>query len=308
MLVAAGTDNGVALLALTGDTWSLRAHGLYGQKVSDLIKTPIGVYACASNGLVYRTGDWDRWEPMFEGLTGSGVHSLAAAHGLIFAGMTPPMLFRSEDGGRNWVGLPGFTKVPGRDKWTSSAPPYRPRVCRLLAFDNGLVVAGVEDGGLLLSPDLGQRWAERCHGLPPTVNDLAMPEAETILVTTRIGLFRSRDLGGTWEQLKGGLPYDYTRGVACDAQDPRRALVGVRTSQGSGSLVRTLDGGFNWEVCSRGLPALKDEAFSRLFCGPGFQLAGTTKGQLFWSRDFGDLWMKVGVNLPPIGGLLLEES
>lgn len=308
MLIAAGTENGVALLALTGDTWALRAHGLYGQRVTDLIKTPIGIYACASNGMVYRTVDWDRWEPMFEGLTGSGVHALAAAAGLLFAGTTPPAVFRSEDGGRTWGNLSGFTKVPGRDNWTASAPPYRPKVCRLLAFETGLVVAAVEDGGLILSPDGGQRWAERWHGLPPTINDFAMPAPETLLVTTKIGLYRSRDLGGTWEALKGGFPYDHTRGVACDPHDPNRALVGVRTSQGSGSVVRTLDGGQTWEVCSRGLPALKEEAFSRLLCGPGFQLAGTTKGQLFWSRDFGELWMKVGVNLPAIGGLLVEEA
>ena len=102
-------------------------------------------------------------------------------------------LYRSDDGGKSWFGLPG--------------PLARQTVYALLHGDDGVLWAGAADG-LWSSRDYGATW-ERVGALPTTtvirLGKVAMSDAQWLWAGTEdAGVWWSRDQGTTWRF--GGLP------------------------------------------------------------------------------------------------------
>lgn len=78
------------------------------------------------------------------------------------------------------------------------------------------MVAGVEVGGVHVSPDGGGRWTSRRitgHDAPhpDDIHHLAMPGPETLLASTGSGCFRSTDLGHSWDRLDDRYRQRYFR-------------------------------------------------------------------------------------------------
>ncbi len=129
--------------------------------------------------------------------------------GRIFFGTSHARLFRSDDGGRTFHEMAAFLKIPGRERWTFPSSPHIPHV-RSIAFDPhapNTIYMGVEEGGI----------------------------------------YRSRDLGESFEALNDGL-YEDVHTVAIDRKDPRR----LYATTGAGFHLSE-DGGQSWRRIKEGL-------------------------------------------------------
>ncbi len=315
IVLGVGTDNGVLVLAPGGPSahWQLIAQGLYGRKIVTLARHPAGmIYAGAANGTVYRSRDLENWEPLFDGLTYTSVHSLAIdptnpSH--MYAGTAPATLFRSVDEGRNWATIDAFRQVPGASSWSNSSPPYMPRLCsiQIHPIRPELVVAVVNTGGVLVSPDTGQSWFERHQGLSRDVTAVAhcAQHPARIFATCGIGFFRSDNLGSTWMHRMSGLPYMFTKALALDEDDPDRLMLGVnRTREGGPTMFRSYSGGLSWEICPSNLNHQPKHSVTAMCAGPaGCFFAGTDGGELYGTFNFGDLWGKLRPTMGAIRAL-----
>lgn len=130
--------------------------------------------------------------------------------GCLFVGTSHARLFRSDDAGRSFREMKAFLSLPGRDRWTFPPPPHIPHV-RSVAFDphaRETIYVGVEEGGV----------------------------------------FRSLDLGVSFEPLNDGL-YEDVHAVAVDPEDPRRLYAttgaGFHLSEDAGASWRHVTDGFD---------------------------------------------------------------
>ena len=273
IVLGVGTDNGVLLLAPGGPSthWQLIAQGLYGRKIVTLARHPEGMlYAGAANGNVYRTRDLENWEPLFDGLKYPSVHSLVIDprnSNLMYAGTAPAALFRSQDQGRNWAAVEAFSRVPSANNWTNSAPPYLPRLATLNLHPvrPEIMVATVQTGGLMISPDAGETWFERHQGLSKDLTGVGMAAQHParLYATCGIGFFRSENLGSTWMHRMSGLPYMYTRALAVDENDPDAMVPMVSESRHFWIIVAGGDGRHSawmpaWNVCEGAAEAVEE--------------------------------------------------
>ena len=113
---------------------------------------------------IFRSADGGQtWASANEGLTATALRTIIAdptQDGAIICGTEPGRGYRSADGGQTWREMEGIAAVPGISNWYL---PYSPRAGALRNFysppgDSGRLLASIEVGGLLDSPDGGQTW------------------------------------------------------------------------------------------------------------------------------------------------------
>ncbi|MEX0749426.1 MAG: exo-alpha-sialidase, partial [Dehalococcoidia bacterium] len=89
--------------------------------------------------------------------------------GVVYAGVQPAGLFRSEDWGANWAPVDALNRHPGRDKWSGTGGgdscvnsiEIHPRDARHM-------YAVVSAGGAFVTKDGGATWEECTHNVVPT--------------------------------------------------------------------------------------------------------------------------------------------
>lgn len=314
LILGVGTDNGVTVVSpgKDGDAWQLLSQGLTGKPVSCLAPHQDGaLYVGASNGTLYRTRNFETWEPLYAGIKNPSVHSVAMdpSHpDLIFCGTSPAAIFVSGDRGANFQQIESFNQVEGRDRWTNPDPPYRPRVQRLVLHpqNSQVVLAAVHCGGLYISGDHGQTWHDRSKGLGPQVQDICLHPAEPqrLYATIPTAFCRSDDLGTTWIQSNKGLAYTLCSNLVVAKEDPNVLILGCHRGKTGGiSLFRSLDGGANWQLCPGSFPAGPTHHLTALVAAKGMIVAGTSGGDLIGTNDFGGMWRKLRPAMAPIRSL-----
>ena len=265
------------------------------------------VYAGTQGAGIYRSSDYgETWKLL--GLDGQIVKSIAVSPhdpAVIYAGVKPAGLFRSHDGGRTWRELDGFRRIPNRWWWFSPAePPFRAYVNALATSptEPDVVLAGIEFGAVVRSDDGGRTWTGHrpgairdCHSLSFHVaNGLWAYEAGG----TGGGAAVSRDGGLKWEQSRSGLAKHY--GVACAADPEQPEVWYVSISSGPGkaygasaeAYLYRVSGGASWQPIG-----WQDHPMDQMPLvlatvpgSPGHLYAGTTKGRIWHSDDYGDSW------------------
>jgi photosystem II stability/assembly factor-like uncharacterized protein len=152
--------------------------------------------------------------------------------GLLYVGTDDGLVQVSEDGGASWRRQETFPGVPAR---TYVSDLFASR------FDGNVVYAAFnnhKEGDfkpyLLRSGDRGRTWASVAADLPARGSVWTVAEdrieRELLFAGTEFGLFFSRDGGGKWVQLKGGLPTIPVRDLAF----PKRAADLVLATFGRG--------------------------------------------------------------------------
>lgn len=177
--------------------------------------------------------NWDR----LPGIEHPRVTALAVSpvDGAVYAGTEPSSLFVSRDGGASWRELEGMKNLPSAPTWSFPPRPWTSHV-RAIALsheDPGLILAGIELGGVLLSHDGGETWQDQRPGAQPDCHALATHPAApgSAYEAAGGGFAESRDFGDTWEGADAGLRLRYAWGLAVDA-DPE--LVHVSAASGPG--------------------------------------------------------------------------
>jgi len=366
MALLVGTRKGAFFLRTSRarDKWKLEGPFFLGSIVHHLILDPRDgktLLMAASTGhlgpTIFRSIDQGKtWKeaaqpPAFpkQGEDGKGeavsyTFSLWAGHvdepGVFYAGTSPAGLFRSEDGGVTWEGVPGFNENPMRRTWIGP-PDFAPpgggglHSLQIDPRDFKHMYMGLSVGGVFETTDHGISWTPLNKG--QQADFLPDPDAEfghdphslrlhplypdTLYQQNHTGIYRMDREDGRWERIGLNMPSkvgDIGFPVVLHPRDPQKVWVfpmdgtevWPRTSpHGKPAVYGTSDGGKTWESFRKGLPprhgyfSVKRHAMVSDREDPLGLYFGTTGGQIWGSTDEGKRWRKLIDYLPEIYSL-----
>lgn len=247
---------------------------------------------------------------------------------VVYAGVEPAALFRSEDAGLTFSLVQELWDHPHRSKWMPGAGglglhtilPHPNDAQRMLVAISAGGVYRTEDGGAtweasntgirvdFLPED--QRFPEFGQCVHKVARDAANPD--TLYLQNHGGLYRSDDGGAQWQDVAHDVPSDFGFPVVAHPKHSGTAYViplggeGRWTSDGHCRIYRTSDGGASWEALTNGLPqegayltVLRDAFCADQMQQPGLYF-GTRSGELYGSFDDGESWRLLANHLPPV--------
>jgi photosystem II stability/assembly factor-like uncharacterized protein len=226
--------------------------------------------------------------------------AFSPADGAVYAGCEPSALYvRRGDG--DWEELSALRELPSAPTWSFPPRPWTSHV-RWIApspHDAGLVLVGIELGGLMRTTDGGETWADHRPGAQRDVHALAWHPAAPgrAYEAAGGGAAWSRDGGDSWEPADAGRDRHYTWALAVDPADPDcwyvSASPGPYEAHGNrparAALYRWRGAG-PWEELDLGLPRPLEAMPYALSVSDGLLVAGLRDGRLFASDDGGDSW------------------
>ncbi len=351
VVVLVGTAKGLFTLTsgAAREAWTLAGPWFPGEEIYSAVldcragrnRLLVGATSSHWGPSVYRSDDlgasWQEPEPTtlaFPDDTGAAVARVwqlqpagDAQPGVVYAGVEPAALFRSDDGGESFHLDEGLWNHEHRSQWN----PGGGGLClhTVLPDPSGgprLAVA-VSAAGFYRTLD-GSTWEAANAGIKapflpePTPEfgqcvhkvDRHPSEPDTLFLQHHWGVYRSDDFGGRWEEIGADdLPSTFGFPVVVDPNRPGTAYVLPLTSDGfrcaaEGRLrvYRTTDGGGTWQALTHGLP--QDNAFVSVLrdgftadaLDPTGLYLGTRTGEVFASADAGEAWSELARHLPPV--------
>ena len=251
----------------------------------------------------------------------------ATEPGVLYAGVDPAGLFRSEDGGVTWSEVKGINRHPTRKQWQPGAGGLIIHTILLDPANQSRIFVGISAAGVFRSNDGGRTWQPRNKGtradylpnkfpeLGQCVHKMAMAPGQPDLLyqQNHCGIYRSDSAGDSWTDISGGLPTRFGFPIAVHPRDPKAVWVvplisdQIRSCPGGCLAVyRSTNSGRTWQKQTRGLPTrnahltILREAMATDSCDPAGIYFGTETGQIFYSRDEGRQWELLADFLPPI--------
>jgi photosystem II stability/assembly factor-like uncharacterized protein len=277
------------------------------------------LYVGTSDEGLFKSEDGGKsWERL-SGVEHPRVTSVAVSpvDGAIYAGTEPSTLFVSRDGGGSWRELEGLKNLPSAPTWSFPPRPWTSHV-RAIALsyeDPNLVVAGIELGGVVRSPDGGETWEDQRPGAYADCHNLAAHQAasEVLYEAAGGGFAESGNFGESWEAADAGMDRWYVWGLAVDAEDPTlvyaSAAPGPGRAHGAGfsdAAIYRREAGGRWEGVLEGLAA-----FPYALCAdpeaPGALYAGFGDGKILHSLDAGESWDEVA-EVPALDALMAVRA
>lgn len=251
--------------------------------------------------------------------------------GVLWAGVAPAALFRSDDDGTTWALNEGLWNQPSRPQWEGGMGGLcLHSICPWPGAPDRLAVA-ISAVGVWVTEDGGQTWRSGNRGLVPRylpeearadtlmhcVHNMhrAPLQPETLYMQFHGGVYRSDDGGDSWNDVAAdtGLPADFGFPLALDAADPDAAFVIPMVSDhdrvtvdGKVRVYATRDRGASWTPMADGLPQSNAylTVLRQAFCADGRDplglYFGAESGDLYGSADAGASWATLATHLPPI--------
>jgi len=220
--------------------------------------TADGVYRTTNRGQNFRRGDFpDRGVQVWSFLQDD------ADPKWMLAGGSPVSIYRSEDAGASWKCMPD-PQLPIHAKM-----PFSCRVMRFAPHPRRRreIFAVLEVSGVMRSTDGGESWSDcsvdllRLAEAEPRLRSKLVSDTEaegmldghavctssadpdSIIIAVRMGLFRSKDQGKTWQDIRVDRfsPFTYGRDIKVSPQDPNTlyACLSVAASSKDGALYRS---------------------------------------------------------------------
>jgi hypothetical protein len=135
---------------------------------------------------------------------------------------------------------------------------------------------------------------------------------------TGAGVSVSHDAGATWTQPRGGLDRHYGWAVAADCARPEVWYASLSPGpmkahsphNAQAAIFRSV-GGSDWQRLAGGLPQPLDAMPYALLADPvasGSLYAGLGNGDIWQSRDYGDTWRQLPLNLKAVRALILLQT
>ncbi len=267
------------------------------------------------------------------------VFCLAPGHasepGVWYAGTSPVGLFRSEDGGRTWVGVAGFNEglYPQiADKVTDVPEGSILHAVRIDPRDAAHMYVALSSGGVFESTDRGASWRALNRGVEANFLPEPNPEfghdphalalhprnPDRLYQQNHCGLYRLDRPAQEWVRIGRSMPTDIGDigfSLALHPRDPDTLWVfpmdgtdvWPRTSPGGRPAAYcSRDGGSTWLRQDRGMPpenawfSVKRQALCADDRDPVGVYFGTASGEIWMSRDEGGNWSPMLRHLPAI--------
>ena len=250
-----------------------------------------------------------------------------AEPGVLYAGVDPAGLFRSEDGGVTWAEVKGLNRHATRSQWQPGAGGM---TCHSILLDPGnarRMYVGISAAGVFRTDDGGKTWQPRNRGtradflpnklpeLGQCVHKVAMApgQAELLYQQNHCGMYRSDSAGDSWTDISRGLPSRFGFPIAVHPRNAKTIWVVPLVSDqyritpgGCLAVYRSSNSGRAWQKQTRGLPTrnahltILREAMSTDAREPAGVYFGTETGQVFHTRNEGREWHLLADFLPPV--------
>jgi photosystem II stability/assembly factor-like uncharacterized protein len=350
-LLAIGTRKGLFLARSDDDrrSWSLGAPqfpstDVYSVAIDtrrDPVRLLAGTHSEHWGPTVFRSDDLgDTWEETEGGAvrfpTESGgalkrVWQLRPASAdepdVVWAGVEPGALFRSDDGGVTFSLNEGLWNHPHRPKWQPGGGGLCLHTVLPHPTDRDRIMVAVSTGGVYRSDDGGESWAPSNKGIGAEFLPDDAPEygqcvhkvafqpdhPDQLFLQNHGGVFRSDDGGSTWSSIAEGLPADFGFPIVAHPHRPATAYVFPLVADvqrmppdGRCRVYRTRDAGESWEPLTEGLPqehsyvSVLRDAMTADTSDPAGLYFGTRSGEVYASRDDGESWVAVAGHLPDV--------
>jgi photosystem II stability/assembly factor-like uncharacterized protein len=237
---------------------------------------------------------------------------------VVWAGVEPAALFKSEDRGVTWTINKALEEHPTRDKWTPGFGGLGLHSIAIDAKDPKKMSVGVSVGGVYSTTDGGATWtqdnqtnlSERPDVFGCIHKLLAHPEEPGLRFMRVHEEVYWRDPGETsWRFITPGLPTNFGFAAAIHPRHRSTAYViplegMTRTAAPFGiGVYRTQDKGKSWKKLEKGLPqgapleALREGMHNDRLDPLGLYF-GTANGDVWASRDEGESWSRIAQYLP----------
>lgn len=249
-LFAGGFGGGVRRSSDGGFTWASMNAGLTNVNVTCLTagaelpdSSGQSLFAGTYGGGVFVTLDnGESWYPRHEGLGMSNVNSLVRFGTALYACGGGGTVFQSTDEGLHWQAV--GHGLPNTDVLS---------VCVVEKSGQRWLVCGTVDQGVWRCPESGGAWAHSNTGIEsPRINALAALQ-DTLFAATTLGIFRSLDLGGSWQNVSEALLSSFTDIDALTKESSDVFAAGTNAQYmgeyfGFGSMYTTEDNGKSWNT------------------------------------------------------------
>lgn len=278
-----------------GQSWTKSAEGLsLGEEAIDAVWSLAhgddAIYAGVKPAALFRSTDGGEtwagvealnnhparkdWHPGGAGLTLHHIVTVPGAPQKIWVGISTGGVFATEDGGATWTPRNRGTRNDYAETEAERYPEMGQCVHSVArAPGEGDILYQQSHCGMYRSADGGRVWESIEAGLPSTFGfpvavhprdaDTAwyLPhtsDGQRFLPEARAAVWRTRDGGQGWEDLRTGLPQEQAyitvlrQAMAADTHDP----AGVYFGTTSGILFASADEGETWVEAARHLPMI----------------------------------------------------
>jgi len=304
VLVILGTRKGCFILSSDKSRrkWVLAGPYCAGSEVFHAVYDPRegGSVFVAANQTVWGSevqfshdlgGSWStaNEQPHFSGDDGRTVNRLwhiqpgrESEPGILYTGVEPAALFKTEDGGDTWQEVLGLSGHPTRNKWQPGLGGLCLHSIVLDPADQDRAWIGISAVGVFGTADGGSSWRTMNQGvradfLPDPFPEfgqcphklLAHPSRPGVLYQqNHCGVFRSDSAGESWTDITGDLPSRFGFILGIHNQDPDTIFVlpeDEALGDQVGGMLRYVTGakfrvfrsrnkGQDWEPLTKGLP------------------------------------------------------
>ncbi|MFI6290743.1 WD40/YVTN/BNR-like repeat-containing protein [Nonomuraea sp. NPDC050790] len=245
---------------------------------------------------------------------------------VVWAGVEPGALFRSEDGGVTYELVEGLWRHPHREQWQPGGGGLCLHTILNHPTDPKVLGVAISTGGFYRSTDGGASWEAANQGIraPFLPEGQQYPEfgqcvhkvsghparPERLFLQHHFGVYRSDDFGSSWKDIGSSLPSDFGFPIVVDPARPDTVYVLPLNADMDRTPVehryrvyRSDDAGDTWRALDEGLPeppvyatVLRD-AMTASEAGVFF---GTRDGCVYGSRDGGQSWSQIAGHLPDV--------
>jgi hypothetical protein len=252
---------------------------------------------------------------------------------VMWAGIEPAALFRSDDKGETWTEVASLTDHRTRDQWSPGGGGLMVHSIAVDPADPKKVTVGISAAGVFETTDGGKTWSTRNEGIGAPMSPEKRPEVGYCVhhlvghptvpgvrfQQNHFGVLWLDDGAKKWEETSKGLPdesiqfgkHAYGFAAAIHPRDPETAYViplagKDRLAPEEGIAVYgTKDRGKSWKRLAKGLPKgaraeVMREGMATDRLDPAGLYFGTAGGEVWGSADEGRSWERIAAYLPPV--------
>lgn len=248
---------------------------------------------------------------------------------VVYAGVEPHALFKSEDRGQTFSLVQGLWDHPHRPSWMPGGGGACLHTVLTHPTNPDDVIVAMSAAGVYRTTDGGASWAPANRGIQAAYmpEDQRFPEfgqcvhkvayhrdrPDRLYAQNHFGVYRSDDRGGAWNAIETGLSSNFGFAMVVHPRRPDTVYAFPLQAdaerfppEGKCRVYRTENAGESWEPLTAGLPqdpyyaaVLRDAMVADAGDPTGIYF-GTRLGEVYASRDDGDSWSMIASHLPDV--------